>query len=133
MFDFSKIILDSIFSNCKDFSLTLTNLSDTSKEQLMNILSIWLDNYIDDVSLDVIFVIIENFFIDCTIEEITSNIVDVLAKASSIEKFKTDIRQHTPLLKKSMGMVVLINHISTIYCIHYCIMYFYFRCVNNYS
>lgn len=74
----------------------------------MNMLSIWLDHYIDDVSLDVILVIIDNFFIDCTVEELTSNTVNVLAKASSIDKFKSDIRQCTPLIKKSMGMVVFI-------------------------
>jgi hypothetical protein len=110
MFGFSKIFLDSIFSSSEDFLCTYTNLSYTSKEQLTSMLSIWLDHYIEDVSLDVIYVIIDNFFINCTVEEITNNIVNVLAKASSIEKFKSDIKQHTPLLKKSMGMVVDVIH-----------------------
>lgn len=109
-FAFSKIFLDSIFSSSKDFLYTYTNLSAISREQLMNILSIWLDHYIDDVFLNVIFVIADNFFINCTIEEITSSTVNVLAKASSIEKFKSDIQQHTLLLKKSMGMVIFIYY-----------------------
>jgi len=96
--------LDSIFSNSKDFSLVFTNLPDSSKDQLMNIMSIWLDHYNEEVSLDVIILIKNKFFIDCAIEKITSHVVNVLAKASNIEKFNSEIKTHTTLLKKIMGI-----------------------------
>lgn len=80
-----------------------TNLPNSSKNQLMELLSIWLDHYIDDVSLEVIIVIKDNFFIDSTIENITNQVVNILAKASSIDKFKSEIQKHTSLLKKLIG------------------------------
>jgi len=84
--------------------LVFTNLPDCSKDELMNIISIWLDNYNKEVSLDVIVVIRNNFFIDCAIEKITRHVVNVLAKASNIEKFNSEIKSHTALLKKIMGI-----------------------------
>lgn len=69
----------------------------------MVLLSIWLDHYTDDVSLEVIIVIKDNFFINFTIEDITSQVVNILAKASNIEKFKLEIQKHTSLLKKLIG------------------------------
>jgi len=102
-FIFSKIFLDSIFSSSKDFLLVYKNLPDTSKDQLMNIISIWLDHYNEEVSLEVIVVIKNNFFINCALDKITRHVVNVLAKASSIEKFNAEIKKHTTLLKKIMG------------------------------
>lgn len=97
------MFLDSIFSNSKDFIFVYTNLPDSAKDQLMNLLSIWLDYYKDEVSLDVIIAIKDNYFIECTIEEITTSVVNVLAKASNVEKFNTEIQKHTSLLHKLMG------------------------------
>jgi len=78
----------------------------------MNIISIWLDHYCEEVSLEVIIVIKNNFFIDCAIEKITTHVVNVIAKASSIEKFNAEIKKHTILLKKIMGMncLIMIKH-----------------------
>lgn len=70
----------------------------------MNIFSIWLDHYHEEVSLEVIIVIKNDLFINCAIEKITSFVVNVLAKASSIEKFNSEIKKHTTLLKKIMGI-----------------------------
>lgn len=103
MFDFSKIFLDSIFSNSKDFLFVYTNLPDSSKNEIMNLLSMWLEYFKDVVSIEVIVIIKDNFFIDCSIEQITSHVVNVLAKASSIEKFNFEFQKHTTLLKKIMG------------------------------
>ncbi|XP_026812588.1 ataxin-10 [Rhopalosiphum maidis] len=107
--EYSIIFLDSIFSNSKDFLLVFTNLPDCSKDELMNIISIWLDNYNKEVSLDVIVVIRNNFFIDCPIEKITRHVVNVLAKASNIEKFNSEVKSHTTLLKKIMDLLVFIH------------------------
>jgi len=74
----------------------------------MNIISIWLDHYSEEVSLEVIVVIQNNFFIDCAIEKITTHVVNVIAKASNIEKFNAEIKKHTTLLKKIMGMKLFI-------------------------
>lgn len=87
--------------------MVFTNLPDPSKDQLMNTMSIWLDHYNEEVSLDVIVVIKNNFFINCAVEEITSHVVNVLAKASSIEKFNSEIKKHTALLKKIMGIILV--------------------------
>lgn len=70
----------------------------------MNIFSIWLDHYHEEVSLEVIIVITNDLFINCVIEKITSHVVNVLAKASSIEKFNSEFKKHTTLLKKIMGI-----------------------------
>lgn len=110
--EYSKIFLDSIFSNSKDFLLVHKNLPDTSKNQLMNILSIWLDHYNEEVSLEVIVVIKNNFFINCDVEKITSHVVNVLAKASNIEKFNSEIKKHTTLLKKIMDLLVFIHKLA---------------------
>ncbi|KAL4143221.1 hypothetical protein QTP88_005579 [Uroleucon formosanum] len=107
--EYSKIFLDSIFSNSKDFLLVYENLPDTSKNQLMNIFSIWLDHYHEEVSLEVIIVIKNDLFINCAIEKITSFVVNVLAKASSIEKFNSEIKKHTTLLKKIMDLLLFIH------------------------
>lgn len=107
--EYSKIFLDSIFSNSKDFLIVYKNLPDSSKDQLMNILSIWLDHYNEEVSLEVIVVIKNNYFIDCAIEKITSHVVNVLAKASNIEKFNSEIQKQTTLLKKIMDLLVFIH------------------------
>lgn len=101
---FSKIFLDAIFSNSKDFLMVFTNLPDCSKDQLMNIISIWLDNYNEEVSVDVIVAIRNNFFIDCVVDKITRDVVNVLAKASNVEKFNYEIKRHTTLLRKIMGI-----------------------------
>lgn len=71
----------------------------------MDLLSMWLEYYKDDVSTEVIVSIKDNFFIDCTIEQITSNVVNVLAKASNIEKFNSEFLKHTKMLEKIMGIV----------------------------
>lgn len=107
--EYSKIFLDSIFSNSKDFLLVFTNLPDCSKDQLMNIISIWLDNYNEEVSLDVIVAIRNNFFIDCVVDKITRHVVNVLAKASNVEKFNYEIKRHTTLLKKIMDLLIFIH------------------------
>jgi len=73
----------------------------------MNLLSTWLDNFEDDVSLEVIIVIKDNFFIDSTIENITSQVVNILAKASIMDKFNSEIKQDTSLLKKLMGIIFI--------------------------
>lgn len=70
----------------------------------MDIISVWLDNYHEEVSLDVIVVIRNNFFIDCVVDKITRHVVNVLAKASNVEKFNHEIKRHTTLLKKIMGI-----------------------------
>jgi len=70
----------------------------------MNIISIWLDHYHEELSLEVIAVIKNNFFINCAVEKITSHVVNVLAKASNIEKFNSEIKKQTTLLKKIMGI-----------------------------
>lgn len=105
MFDFSKIFLDSIFSNSTDFLLVYANLPDSSKHQLIDILLIWLDHYSDDVSLEVINVLKDNLVINCTIEEISSHVVNALAKASTVDKFRFEIQKHSTSLKKLMGKV----------------------------
>lgn len=74
----------------------------------MNLLSIWLDHYKDDVALEVIFGIIDNYFMNCTLEEITCHVVNVLAKASYIEKFRPKIQKRTLFLKKLMGNVFIL-------------------------
>lgn len=83
-----------------------TNLPNSSKNQLLELLYIWLDHYIDYVSLEVIIVIKDNFFIDSTIENISNQVVNILAKASSIDKFKSEIQKHTLLLKKLIGRYI---------------------------
>lgn len=70
----------------------------------MNIISIWLDHYNEEVSLEVIVVIKNNFFINCALDKVTSHVVNVLAKASNIDKFNAEIKQDTTLLKKIMGI-----------------------------
>lgn len=84
-----------------------TNLPNSSKLQLLELLYIWLDHYIDDVSIKVIIVIKDNLFIDSTIENITNQVMNILAKASSIDKFKSEIQKHTSLLKKSIGRYIV--------------------------
>jgi len=105
MFDFSKIFFDYIFSNSEDFLFTYANLPSSSKDQLMDLLSIWLDNFEDDISLEVIIVIKNNFFINSAIEHITSSVVNILVKASIIDRFNSEIRTHTKLLKKVIGTI----------------------------
>lgn len=112
---FSKIFLDSIFSSSKDYTTVFTNLPDTAKDQLMNLLSIWLDYYKDEVSLDVIITIKDNYFMKCTLEEITGPVMNVLAKASNVEKFNSEIQKHTSLLHKLMGKVFILF----IYYVHF--------------
>jgi len=73
----------------------------------MNLLSIWLDNFEDDVSLEVIIVIKDNFFIDSAIENITSQVVNILAKASNMDKFNSEIKKDISLLKKLMGIIFI--------------------------
>ncbi|XP_022173061.1 ataxin-10 [Myzus persicae] len=107
--EYSKIFLDSIFSSSKDFLLVYENLPGTSKDQLMNIISIWLDHYNEEVSLEVIVVIKNNFFINCALDKVTSHVVNVLAKASNIDKFNAEIKQDTTLLKKIMDLLVFIH------------------------
>lgn len=97
--------MDSVFSDPKDFLFLFKNLPNSSKTQLMDLLSVWLDHYQNDVGKDVINVIKENFFMDCTIEEITSHVINVLAKASCIDKFNFEIKKDTLLLKKILGKV----------------------------
>jgi len=84
--------------------LVFTNLPDCSKDQLMDIISVWLDNYHEEVSLDVIVAIRNYLFIDCVVDKITRHVVNVLAKASNVEKFNYEIKRHTTLLKKIMGI-----------------------------
>lgn len=100
---FSKIFLDSIFACSEEFIIVYSNLPDSSKTQLLDLLSIWLDHYPDDVAVEVIVIIKDTYFMDYTIENITGNVVNVLAKASSIEKFSSEIKKHTLLLKKLLG------------------------------
>lgn len=95
-----------------------TNLPSSSKDQLMDLLSIWLDNFENDVSLEIIIVIKDNFFIDSAIENISRQVVNVLAKASSIDKFNSEIRKYTSLLKKLMGIMFCFNNY------YICILYF---------
>jgi len=97
--------------------LVFTNLPDCSKDQLMNIISIWLDNYNEEVSLDVIVAIRNNFFIDCDVDKITRHVVNVLAKASNVEKFNYEIKKHTTLLKKIMGIKLISLRITLNYMI----------------
>lgn len=99
--------MDSIFSNSKDFLSVYTHYPDSSKRCLMNLLCIWLNDFEDDVSIEVITTIIDNFFIDCTIEEISNITVELLAKASSIEKFNSEIKKSTTLLTKLMGIIII--------------------------
>lgn len=99
--------MDSIFENSKDFLLVYTNFPNSPKNQLMNLISIWLDHYQDDVSLDVIIALIENCFINCSTEDISSQVVNVLGKASIINKFKFEIQNNTLLLKKLMGTIFI--------------------------
>lgn len=106
VFDFSKIFLDSIFINSKDFLLIYTNFTDVSKNELMNILSIWLEHFHNDVSVNVIKAIIDYCFINHSLEDISSNTVNVLGKASNINKFKSEIQNNTLLLNKLMGMFI---------------------------
>lgn len=70
----------------------------------MDIISVWLDNYHEEVSLDVIVAIRNYLFIDCVVDKITRHVVNVLAKASNVEKFNYEIKRHTTLLKKIMGI-----------------------------
>lgn len=100
---FSKIFLDLIFSNKEDFYIVYTHLPDDNKGQLIDLLSIWLDYYIDNVSLDVVNTIKNELFINCTIKHITGSIVNVLAKASNINRFRSDVQNCTLLLKKALG------------------------------
>lgn len=83
-----------------------SNLQDSSKNQLMDLLSMWLEYYIDDVSIEVIVAVKDNFFIECAIEQITSNVVNVLAKASNIKKINSEFLKHTKMLEKIMGIVI---------------------------
>lgn len=71
----------------------------------MDLLSIWLEYYKDEVSIEVIVAVKDNFFIDCTIEQITNNVVNILAKASNIEKFNSEFLKHTKILEKVIGIV----------------------------
>lgn len=100
--------MDSIFKNSTDFLFVYSNLPDLSKEQLMNLLLIWVNHYEDDVSLEVIIAIIDNFFMDYDIENITSQIVNVLAKASNVEKFNSEIQKHPSFLKKLLGTIFIL-------------------------
>lgn len=84
----------------------------------MNLLAIWLDHYKDNVALEVIFGIIDNYFMDCTLDEISRHVVNVLAKASYIEQFRPKIQNHTLLLKKLIGNIFILIVIET-----------YFKCV----
>lgn len=79
------------------------HLPDDSKDQLVNILSNWLDNYNDDVCIDIINFLKDDMFIGCKLEKISGSVVNVLAKASNITKFNDYIQNHTPLLKKAIG------------------------------
>lgn len=83
-------------------------MADASKNEFMNILSIWLEYYQDDVSVDVIKAIIDDCFIKYSLKDISSNIVNVLGKASSMNKFKSEILNNTSLLNKLMGMIFII-------------------------
>lgn len=107
--------MDSIFSNSKDFLIVYNSLPDSSKNQLMDLLSIWLECYKDDVSVEVIVAIIDNFFIDYTFEQISSKVINVLAKASNIGKFNCGILKHTILLEKIMGMVDILCFLCIAY------------------
>lgn len=71
----------------------------------MDLLSMWLEYYKDDVSIEVIVAVKDNFFIKCTIEQITSNVVNVLAKASNIKIFNSEFLKDTKMLEKIMGIV----------------------------
>lgn len=100
--------MDSIFKNSTDFLCVYLNLPDFSKEQIMNTLSIWLDHYEDDVSFEVIIAIKDNLFMDYEIENITNQVVNVLAKASNVEKFNSEIQKHTSFLNKLMGTIFIL-------------------------
>jgi len=71
----------------------------------MDLLSVWLDHYQNDVAQEVINVIKNNFFMNYTVEKITRSVVNVLAKASAIDKFNLEIKKDTFLLKKLIGKV----------------------------
>lgn len=90
----------------------------------MNLLAIWLDHYKDNVAVEVIFGIIDNYFMDCTLDEISRHVVNVLAKASYIEEFRHEIRNHTLLLKKLIGNILIFTlmykHILTVYIVQTC-------------
>lgn len=105
---FSKIFLDFIFWNREAFYIVYTHLPDGSKDQLIDLLSFWLYHYNDNVSLDVINTIKQNFFMNCTIEQITGSTVNVLAKASNIDRFYSDVQNCTPLLEKALGKQLFI-------------------------
>ncbi|VVC44649.1 Armadillo-type fold,Armadillo-like helical,Ataxin-10 domain [Cinara cedri] len=107
--EYCKIFLDSIFSDHKSFELTYTHLPDDSKDQLMNLLSVWLDYYEDIVSFEVMEFIKTDLFISCTIDQITGGVVNVLAKASNISRFHDVIQNYTPLLEKTMDILTVIH------------------------
>ncbi|XP_050428755.1 ataxin-10 [Adelges cooleyi] len=110
--EYCKIFLDSLFFNHDEFLSVYNNLSCSDKKNLLDVLSYWLEHYNDDVPLELVNTIKDELFLECAIDQITSPVVKVLAKASSMDKFKSSIQTHTAFLKKLIEVLKYIHESS---------------------
>ncbi|XP_050524340.1 ataxin-10 isoform X2 [Daktulosphaira vitifoliae] len=111
--EYCKIFLDSIFSNSKDFFIIYKNICSQTQSDLLEILCIWLEHYEEEVSIDVIDTIGKKLFMEITyFDEVKNSVLNILAKSSSISKFKSKFDNDPQFLKKIIDLLKYVHERS---------------------